>query len=73
MGEQQEQSRLKVGVAIYKPTSNLWIELGEMIIDGLSASGFLPLLVGDGDQEILETDVLILVGDASGLMAMRNS
>ena len=66
MGEQQQQSGLKVGVAIYKPTSNLWIELGEMIIDGLSASGVLPSLVGDGDQEALETDVLILVGDASG-------
>ena len=69
LGEQQQQSGLKVGVAIYKPTSNLWLELGEMIIDVLSASGVLPLLVGDGDQEILETDVLILVGDASGFEA----
>jgi hypothetical protein len=61
-----DKKQMKVCVTLSKPRSNLYIELAEAILDGLSALGFLPALVRDGDRDVFEVDALLLLGDSTG-------
>ena len=57
---------MKVCIALTRPQSKPYTELGEMILDALSAWGCAPDLVEDGNRDVLKADVLLLVGDACG-------
>lgn len=57
---------MKVCVALTRPESELYGELGEMVADALSELGVEPALVEDGDAGVLEADGLLLLGDAHG-------
>ena len=62
MGERHKQNPLKVSVAVGFPGPKLHLELGDMLLEVFSASGFQSSLVRDGDSDALKADLLLLIG-----------
>lgn len=60
-----EQGGLSVRIAMGAPTLEFHVELRDLLLDVLSTLGHLPAPVEDGDRDVLEADVLLLVGDCS--------
>lgn len=65
MYDRVERGGLRVRVAMGAPTLEFHVELRDILLDVLSTLGHFPAPVEDGDRDVLEADVLLLVGDCS--------
>jgi hypothetical protein len=72
LDKRQNQGKLKVSVALSSTASSIELELGEMLLDTLLNLGFLPTLVRDGSRDVLDVDVLLLVGDCPQFKGYAN-